>query len=69
MGIHSTPKVRRAGLGKLLNTLLELQHPDPVAELIASLGVEASVTRERFVEFGQDYEPQGSPPTADSRTN
>jgi hypothetical protein len=54
----SIPDARKncgAGLGKVLNALLELRRPDPAAELLASLGVEASAARERFAELGQEF--------------
>ncbi len=44
---------RRAGLGMLFNALLDLKPPDPAAELLASLEVEASGARERFVLYDQ----------------
>jgi ATP-dependent Clp protease ATP-binding subunit ClpA len=56
-GIHSAPKVRRAGLGKVLSALLDLRRPDPAAELLASLGVEVAAARERFAELDQDFQP------------
>jgi hypothetical protein len=53
-GIPDARKNRRAGLGKVLNALLDLQPPDPAAELLESLGVKASAARERLAELEQD---------------
>lgn len=53
-GIPDARKDRRAGPGKVLNALLDLRRPDPAAELLASLGVEAAAARERFAEFDRD---------------
>lgn len=50
-GIPDARQSRRAGLGKVLDSLLDLRRPDPAAELLASLGVEAQVARERYAEF------------------
>ena len=47
-GIRDARKDREAGLGIVLNALLDLLRPDPAAELLAVLGVDASVARERF---------------------
>ena len=41
------------GLGILLDGLLDLARPDPAAELLAALGVEAGATRERFAGSGR----------------
>lgn len=46
-----TRRNRAAGLGKVLNALLDLKPPDPAAELLAALGVEAPLVRERFAEL------------------
>jgi Clp amino terminal domain, pathogenicity island component len=56
-GSRTTPSARRAGLGRVLNALLDLQRPDPAAELLASLGVEESVVRERFAELDKQSQP------------
>src|ERR1019366_652293 len=52
-GVHTAPEARRAGLRTVLNALVDLRRPDPAAELLASMGVEASVVRERFAELDQ----------------
>ena len=39
---------REAGLGIVLNALLDLPRPDPAAELLAALGVDARAARERL---------------------
>jgi hypothetical protein len=44
-------------LRKVLDALLDLRRPDPAAELLAALGVEASVVRERFAKLDQDSQP------------
>jgi hypothetical protein len=44
-GIRDT---REAGLGIVLNALLDLPRPDPAAELLAALGVDARAARERL---------------------
>jgi hypothetical protein len=56
-GIPDARKNRRAGLGKVLNALLDLRRPDPAAELLAALGVDTHAARERFAELGQDVQP------------
>ncbi|MGP8224355.1 MAG: Clp protease N-terminal domain-containing protein [Acidimicrobiales bacterium] len=56
-GIPDARKDRRAGLRKVLDALLDLRRPDPAAELLAALGVEASVVRERFAKLDQDSQP------------
>jgi Clp amino terminal domain, pathogenicity island component len=56
-GIPDARKNRRAGLGKVLNALLDLRRPDPAAELLASLGVDAPVARARFADLDQDVQP------------
>ena len=56
-GIRDARKSREAGLGIVLNALLDLPRPDPAAELLAALGVEASAVRERFAGSG----PEGPP--------
>ena len=56
-GIRDARKSREAGLGIVLNALLDLPRPDPAAELLAALGVDASAVRERFAGSG----PEGPP--------
>ena len=47
-------KIRGPSLGNVLSTLLALPRPDPAAELLASLGVDARAARERFAELDQE---------------
>jgi Clp amino terminal domain, pathogenicity island component len=56
-GIRDARKDRKAGLGKVLNALLDLRRPDPAAELLAALGVDTHVVRERFAGLDQDARP------------
>ena len=56
-GIRDARKSREASLGIVLNALLDLPRPDPAAELLAALGVDASAVRERFAGSG----PEGPP--------
>jgi hypothetical protein len=56
-GIRDARKNRKAGLGKVLNALLDLRPPDPAAELLAALGVDTHVVRERFADLDQDARP------------
>ena len=56
-GGPTAPKARRAGLGNVLDALLAVPRPDPAAELLASMGVEASVVRARFAELDGGAEP------------
>ncbi len=56
-GVRDARKNRQAGLGIVLNGLLGLSRPDPAAELLAALGVDAQTTRQRFA----DYNEQGQP--------
>ena len=56
-GIRDARKNREAGLGTVLSALLALPRPDPAAELLAALGVDASAARERFAGSG----PEGPP--------
>ena len=44
---------RRAALGKLFDALLDLDPPDPAAQLLASLRIDTSVARDRFAQFDQ----------------
>ncbi len=53
-GIRDARKNRGAGLGIVLSALLDLPHPDPAAELLAALGVDARAARERFAGFDQE---------------
>jgi hypothetical protein len=50
-GIPRAPKSRRAGLGKVLNSLLDLQRPDPAAELLEAMEVDSMKVGERFAEL------------------
>ncbi len=52
--IHDARKHRGAGLGIVLNALLDLRRPDPAAELLSALGVDSLAARERFARFGQE---------------
>lgn len=52
--IRGARKVRGAGLGIVLNALLDLSRPDPAAELLTALGIDASAARERFAQLGQE---------------
>ncbi len=56
-GIRDARKNRRAGLGIVLNAVLELPRPDPAAELLTALGVDARAVRERFAELSQEDQP------------
>ena len=42
---------RGPGLGDVFSALLDLPCPDPAAELLAALGVDARAARERFAEL------------------
>jgi hypothetical protein len=53
-GIRDARKNREAGLGIVLNALLELPRPDPAAELLAALDVDGRAARQRFAGSGQD---------------
>jgi hypothetical protein len=53
-GIRDARKSRGAGLGIVLSALLGLPRPDPAAELLAALGVDAQAARERFTDFDQE---------------
>jgi ClpA/ClpB-like protein len=50
-GIPGVSKDRREGLGIVLAALLRLQRPDPAAELLAALGVDAVAVTARFAEL------------------
>ena len=56
-GIRDARRNREAGLGIVLNALLDLPRPDPAAELLAVLGVDARAARERFAGSGQENQP------------
>ena len=60
-GVRDACENRRAGLGIVLKALgrglLGLSRPDPAAELLAALGVDAQTTRERFAEYDQEGQP------------
>ena len=56
-GIHDARKNRSAGLGIVLGALLDLPRPDPAAELLAALDVDARAARERFSDLGQEGQP------------
>jgi ATP-dependent Clp protease ATP-binding subunit ClpA len=53
-GIRDARKSRGAGLGIVLSALLGLPRPDPAAELLATLGVDAQAARERFTSYDQE---------------
>jgi hypothetical protein len=53
-GIRDARKSRGAGLGIVLSALLDLPRPDPAAELLAALGVDAQAARERFTDYDQE---------------
>jgi ATP-dependent Clp protease ATP-binding subunit ClpA len=52
--IRSARKDRQAGLGIVLNALLKLPRPDPAAELLTALGIDAHAARERFAQLGEE---------------
>ena len=53
-GIRDARKSRGAGLEIVLSALLGLPRPDPAAELLAALGVDAQAARERFTDYDQE---------------
>jgi hypothetical protein len=53
-GIRDARKSRGAGLGIVLSALLGLPRPDPAAELLAALGVDAQAARKRFTDYDQE---------------
>jgi len=55
-GIRDARKNRGAGLGIVLSALLDLRRPDPAAELLAALDVDAQAVRERFAGCDQEGE-------------
>jgi len=56
-GIPDARRDRRAGLGKVLSALMDLSRPDPAAQLLARLGVDAAAVGERFAEFDRKAQP------------
>ncbi len=56
-GIRDVRKNREAGPGMVLSALLDLPRPDPAAELLAALGVDARAARERLADSGQEGQP------------
>jgi hypothetical protein len=56
-GIRDARKNRGAGLGTVLNALLDLPRPDPAAELLAALSVDTRAARERFADLDQEGQP------------
>jgi hypothetical protein len=50
-GIPVARRNRRRVLGKVLNALLDLQPPDPAAEMLGYLGVNSSEAGERFAKL------------------
>jgi hypothetical protein len=56
-GPHDGRKARGPGLGAVLSALLGLPRPDPAAELLAALGVDARAARERFAQLGKGGRP------------
>jgi Clp amino terminal domain, pathogenicity island component len=52
-GGRDARKIHGPGLGTVLSALLDLPRPDPAAELLAALEVDARTTRERFAELDQ----------------
>ena len=52
-GIRDARRSRGTGLGTVLSALLDLPRPDPAAELLAALGVDAQAARERFTDYDQ----------------
>jgi ATP-dependent Clp protease ATP-binding subunit ClpA len=62
IGIRSTRQGREADPGSLLNALLDLPRPDPAAELLAALGVDAQAARERLAAIRRELERTGRAP-------
>jgi Clp amino terminal domain, pathogenicity island component len=52
-----TRKNRAAALAQVLDALLALKPPDPGAELLAALDVEAALVRKRFAELEGEIQP------------
>ncbi len=59
--IRGTRKGREADPGSLLNALLDLPRPDPAAELLAALNVDAQAARERLAAIRRELEQTGGP--------
>jgi hypothetical protein len=55
--IPSISRDRRDGLGIVLNAVLNLQRPDPAAELLAALGADAPAISARFAQLDQGVQP------------
>jgi hypothetical protein len=53
-GIRGARKSRGAGLETVLSALLDLPRPDPAAELLTALGVDAPAAREHFTGYDQE---------------
>ena len=60
-GVRNARRNRRTGLGQLFSALLCLDPPDPAAQLIASLGIDTAVARDRFNQFDPAMPLQTSP--------
>jgi Clp amino terminal domain, pathogenicity island component len=56
-GIRDARGNREADPGIMLSALLELPRPEPAAELLAALGVDARAARERLAGAGQEAQP------------
>jgi Clp amino terminal domain, pathogenicity island component len=56
-GIPSVSGDRRDGLGIVLHAVLDLPRPDPAAELLAALGVDARAISGRFAELDKETQP------------
>jgi hypothetical protein len=56
-GSGDTRKVRGPDLGTVLGALLDLRRPDPGAELLVALGLDARAVRERYAERDQEGGP------------
>jgi hypothetical protein len=61
-GIRGARQGRAADPGSLLNGLLDLPRPDPGAELLAALNVDAQEARERLAAIRSELERTGRPP-------
>ena len=57
LGIRDARKNREAVPGIVLSALLDLPRPDPAAELLAALGVDAQAARERLADSGLEGQP------------
>ena len=56
-GSGDARKARGPRLETVLRALLDLPRPDPAAELLAALAVDARAVRERFAALGQEGRP------------